>query len=554
MYPSGLVSFINSSEREFYELLKDSPATRDWTVFYSHRLVSAKYLNEIDFLILIPNLGVSLIELKANNPVRISPDTFSYSYMGKITEKENPFRKIKNLISQFKTVLKLPGEELDKIFVSHILIFPEYKNFFDRKICFSSNSDNYINAFTEKKDIPARIEELHKKQSETTNRKDSNPDKNESIEILAKIEKILKGEFDIDESVLARQFEQEKEVVSRKSLLSRWLMIEGLQKAVLCGPAGSGKTFCCIQQLIKKANEGLKCAYFCQSSLAAVKLSRDFSKTENIEIFDLRSYLIRKLKKAANDQSPVQELIKELLKVSPRPQYDFIAADDAEFYLSAQFLSFADKILKNGLKDGFFWAAADEDFIIKDKRDSFNDALASFNLKGLKIKMGANHRHSQKISSMLSSFAGKTLYEDSEVSSLSSVQAFPYSQSQEAYLDLLLEPLLQKFKPSEIALISVKDLKNSLAFRLKEENRGWGKRMAALSSPQEGFLRYGDINSFCGLETKVAVITDIDQDFLSNPDAGLILYKAASKGLFKIIFLVEEKAKELFSAYTRGEL
>ncbi|MEW5950403.1 MAG: hypothetical protein GX447_00715 [Elusimicrobia bacterium] len=553
MYPSGPVSFINSSEREFYNLLKDHSGTSDWVVFYSHRMVSARYLNEIDFLILIPELGVSLIELKANNPIRISPDTFVYDYKGKITEKENPFRKIKNLISQFKTILKLPGEELEKIFVSHILIFPEYKNFFDKKICFSSNTDNYINGLTDKKEIPDLIKELHKKQNENISRKDSVIDKKEISEILFKIEKILKSEFEIEENVLAAQFESEK-TNSKKGLLSRWLMIENMKKAVLSGPAGSGKTFCCVQEMIKRSGEDFRIAYFCHSPLAETKLSREFSKVSNVEIFDLRSYLIKKLKKPANDTSRAEDLLKEINKNPPRPQYDFIAADDAEFYLSAHFLSFADKILKNGIKEGFLWIAADENYLTKEKAKIFNDALASFSLEGVKIKLNVNYRQGQTLSSLFSSFAGKNLYEDSEISISSKAEIRFYSQNQEIFLDLILENLTKTYKPSEIAFISVKQNEQSLAFRMKKENRGWGKKIASLSSPQDGFMRHGDIDSFCGLESKVAIITDIDEDFFKNDDAGLILYKAASKGLFKIIFLADEKVKDIFSGYMEGSV
>lgn len=554
MYPSGPVSFINSSEREFYNLFKDHPATTDWTVFYSHRMVSARYLNEIDFLLLIPDMGISLIELKANNPLRITQDTFTYNYMGKITEKENPFRKIKNLISQFKTILKMPGEGLEKIFVSHILIFPEYRSFFDKKICFSSNTDNYINALTERKDIPSQVISLHRKQNENILRKDEAPGRQQTNEMLLKIEKILRHEFEIDENTLARQFYSENAQNSKKNLLSRYLMIENLNRAVLAGPAGTGKTFSCVQQLIKKSKEGGRVAYFCHGPLSAIKISKDFSKVGNVEIYELKNYLARKLKKPVNDSTGIQDLIKEFLRTSPRPQYDFIAADDGEFYVSAHFLSLADKLLKNGLKDGSFWIAADEDFLEKEQAASFNDALASFNLKGVKVRLGVNYRNSPAISSLLSSFCAQNLYEKSEVSNLSLITPLFHQGYQESFLETHMDNLLMKYKPSEITFLSVRPAQDSLAGKLRKENRGWGKRMASLSSAQEGFFNYGDMDSFCGLESKVVIVTDIDSEFFADPKAGKRLYKIASRGVFKLVFLVDEKVRELFAAHFEGGL
>ncbi len=549
MYPSGNLNFINNSEKEFYTLLKEHPDTKEWTVFYSHRMVSTKYINEVDFLVLIKDLGISLIELKANNPISISPDTFKYNYMGRIEEKENPFRKIKNLVSQFKTVLKSQGKDLEKIFVSHIIIFPEYNGLFDRKICFSDSADNYITALTEKEKIPSQILNLHQRQSQSVRRMEAAKDVNEINGILTKVEEILKHEIDLDENALLIQFEKENKSNLIQSMLSRWFMIENLKKAILVGPAGSGKTFSCIQQMIKKRKEKKTIAYFCHGALLARKLSKEFREVDNVEIFELRDFLCKKLKKSPDEKIPIQGLIKDMINLNPRPKYDLIVADEGEFYLSNDFLSLSNKLLKGGLKDGFFWAAFDECILEREQISAIDKALDNFELSGLKIKLSVNYRNSFDMSSLFSSFCGDKLYEKSEVSNLSQITSIFYSDSQEASISATLEALLTKYRPSEITFLSPKHLEESFAGKLRRENRSWGKKMSQLSHPQEGFFNYGDPDSFSGMESRVVIITDLDEDFFSNPRAGKILYKMASSSLFKLVFLVHEKARDTFKQY-----
>lgn len=553
MYPSGNLNFINNSEREFYALLKEHPLTKDWIVFYSHRMVSARYINEVDFLILIKDLGISLIELKANNPISISPSTFIYNYMGRIEEKENPFRKIKNLVSQFKTVLRSQGENLEKIFVSHIIIFPQYDKLFDRRICLSDNTDNYITALTEKKDIPSQIINMHVRQSQNVRRNERPRDAREINEMLLKVENILRDEIELDEDILIKQFERENRPGLSQNLLSRWFMIEDLKKAILIGPAGTGKTFSCVQQIIKKSKEQCRIAYFCHGPLLARKLSREFKEVNSVEIFELRDFLCKKLNRPYDKEISIKELIKDMSRSNPRPRYDFILADEGEFYFSNSFLTLSDKLLKNGLKDGFFWTAFDECFLEREQLFEINKALDNFKLDGLKIKLSVNYRNSPDISSLISSFCGNNIYEKSEVCNLSQITTIFYGDSQEASISATLETLLTVYRPSEITFLSPKNVQESFAGKLREENRSWGRKMSQLSSPQEGFFNYGDLNSFSGMESKVVIITDLDEDFFSNPKAGKILYKISSRSLFKLIFLVHEESRDIFNHYLTRE-
>ena len=105
------VIFPNDTEREFYNLLKDSPKTKDWTVLYSYRKDRTRRRNykrvfgDIDFIALIPDVGVLVLEIKKSAPAKTEAHEFVYSYDGVERIFPNPFRKTYYQSKQIKDML-----------------------------------------------------------------------------------------------------------------------------------------------------------------------------------------------------------------------------------------------------------------------------------------------------------------------------------------------------------------------------------------------------------------------------------------------------------------
>src|SRR4051794_39502933 len=58
-------------EREVFQRLRDDPATQDWTVLHSFGLPrhQTQVEGEVDFVVLVPSLGVLCLEIKAHRSV-----------------------------------------------------------------------------------------------------------------------------------------------------------------------------------------------------------------------------------------------------------------------------------------------------------------------------------------------------------------------------------------------------------------------------------------------------------------------------------------------------
>src|SRR5271165_7559770 len=84
----------SAGERYVFNILRDSPVTVSWTVFHSLDLPThlTRIAGEIDFVILIPNLGILCLEVKGHN--RIARKGGSW-YFGNnpIPDPRGPFKQ-----------------------------------------------------------------------------------------------------------------------------------------------------------------------------------------------------------------------------------------------------------------------------------------------------------------------------------------------------------------------------------------------------------------------------------------------------------------------------
>ena len=109
MIPSCVPSESPASERRVFEKLKTAPGTDAWTVFHSLALSSAHtgQFGEIDFLALIPRLGMLCIEVKGGGvTVRNGVWTTTNAQGVTSTLKRSPFSQAKEGMWKLRQALK----------------------------------------------------------------------------------------------------------------------------------------------------------------------------------------------------------------------------------------------------------------------------------------------------------------------------------------------------------------------------------------------------------------------------------------------------------------
>jgi len=509
----GRITSINKSEIEFYNLLKNSEYTSGWKVFYS-RIIKSRYrTREIDFIVFIPDEGIVLVELKANNPVRISQDEFIYNYNGVEKTQENPFRKIKNITHQFKTTLNLSEEEKNKIFVSSLIVFPNLNFEFEDGIC--DDALNYLNSRVKYRDIPFFIlaNFKKKKEREDKNRIGANAPKEEINRIMDKIySRFIKTEEIKVESGNERLEELEEN--AKRHMLNFHLSFSGFRRLFVDAPSSGGKSFLALQQIInKRADPNFKVIYICRSKFQFENMKYSFQKTNNV---DIARY--------------------GFLSDIPKRRYDMAIMDD--FDLDGDALAKADEILEGGVKKGNIWILSDSE----NKKSCLKSFLFENNFEDCYARISLNFRNNIAISDFVNKISGKEIYHDNLFEYYSDIKFVHYSNSNfETRLEGIISELVNvdRFSAEDIKIITPKNINESLLSSLLSRKK-WSRELKPYSREWSGGICYSSIEDFMGLDSRVIILLDIDNT-LKSPQKEL--YKGATRARHRLVIMFKENAE-----------
>lgn len=501
MYPDvdivGSITSINKSERDFYFLIKNSPDTKNWTVFYSSVLKYKNKTSEVDFIVFIPDEGIVLIELKANNPVSVTPFEFKYNYNhGEITQ-ENPFRKIKNIIPEFKTMLNLTEEEKNKIFIHYMVIFINFNGEFDEDVCFSRS--NYINARIELKNIPSMIitKFNRKKNIESKNRIGVNASSDDINRIMDKIKSNLLNTRNLRIESSNINFEN-AEADSKSMLLNFYTMISNFKRLFIEGPAGSGKTFFALQYMLSH-NADYTISYICNSRMLYEKMRYSFQNVNRVDMATYNNLLTLKKEK-----------------------YDILILDEFENYKND--IMIFDDVVKNGINYGNVLIMYD----LEIKNLEIDSFLKKHNFDKFYVKLKSNFRNNVAICEFINNLYDRNIYDNFFLNYYSQINIIKFSNNDiDTVFGSTIEELVEKEKYfySDIKVITSKPFESSHAFSKILNRKKWIRD-----------LDFVTIDDFMGLDSKVVVfIVDDGSYYIEN-----ILYKGATRAKQRLVILLKD--------------
>ncbi|NLH39312.1 MAG: hypothetical protein GX445_04530 [Elusimicrobia bacterium] len=516
MYPDvaklGHITYINRSEMEFYKLLQQSPETKNWKVFYSSIIKSKYRSNEVDFIAFIPDEGIVLIELKANNPVRVSSTEFVYNYNGVERPQENPFRKMKNITHHFKTMLNLTEDEKSKIFVSSIVVFPNLNEKLDENVCFDSM--NYINAGISWDHIPEIISIYFKQKKNKEERIGSHTSKEEVNSIMDKIYKELVLSKDLKVESGAGDFNTVEKNV-KKHLLNYSSIFSNLNRIFIEGPSGTGKSFFALQHiLLKRADPKFKIAYICASKYYCDNMKYSFHKTNNVDI--------------ANYSSIDRDLKKQ--------RYDLLIMDDFESGVSLLNTARINDIVAGGIKSGNVWVLCD----IEKNYFDIDNFMKENNFDNFHIKLSVNFRNNIAIGDFINRIYERDIYTDFLMEYYSNITLRSYSADNfERVIEETITMLTndEGFKPQDIKVITPKHINDSVIIPVLSKKR-WARELKEYSRENFNAISYSNLNDFMGLESRVVILIDIDE---AVGDLARVLYQGSVRAKQRLVILASEK-------------
>jgi len=564
----------STGERMIFEIFKNTPCTKDWIVLHSLNLSqhTVRLYGEIDFLILIPNAGIFVMEVKGGD-VKCIDGVWHFTNRFKVTNTSNvgPFNQARDAMFSLRSAIEREfgrGHRFTKILFGFLCAFPQIS--FDKHsveyeqwqilhkdsllIGIESFFKNFIEQFVSK----------HKTQKWFSER-NSLPSK-EDLLLLCDF---LRGDFERIRTAKERLHEFDNQV--KKYTEEQFRILDSIElndQSIIQGSAGTGKTIIAIESAIRAASEGKTVFLTCYNRLIGEWMeSQVVDWKDKITVSSLHSYLFELSKGFNYDQTQkikqdfyskyLPLLLKDFFEKGINSKFDKLIIDEGQDLISEEYLQLFDSMLKGGLVNGNWEMYGDFE------RQAIFAQLTKEEMIGLilrrsqptKFLLKINCRNTKQIgeeTSLISGFEKPPFllenlegipleyifYKDkSEQNTLLVRQLKKLSESKLPFSELIITSP-RKFENSSISLIN--------DFKIVEIKNG------NLPATIQDFVSFSTIQSYKGMESNYMIMTDIED--LTSDIAKSILYVGMSRARYGLILMISEASRNDYKEILRRKL
>ncbi len=552
-------------EIEFFTRISLEENISDWTILHSLNIApthhQTRIMGEIDFLVIIPKLGMIAIEIKAHREIRIEDGIW---FLGRSDQSgsRNPFVQLKDTMFSLQKYISNNNVLLKEIPIFPLVIFTHCEVTLESvevdRTSYASSKEFRSGQLSEllKKKISLAREELLKKNSAQWLR--YNPDRPDEKDISNLI-KLLRPNLELSHQVANHSETIEKELL--KFTAEQFDALDSLADhscVLFSGPAGTGKTFIAIESAIRAAKEGSKVLFICMNKLLSEHLKKQLNGYANITVSTLHALLKSYDPKTSpsiedqynywNNELP-QLAYSNIINKSEDGSYDLLIIDEAQDIIGNNlWLDCLDLLLDKGLTYGKWHIFGDfvyQSIYSKNVSESeLIDNLRKRNPSFINYKLYKNCRNTESSSrrslNLLAMDSPYKSYLRSQSSILDS-QYYMYSNDSEQLkkLNEILKTCLKEgFNYSDIVILSKVAESKSLAHKNKELLN------AKVYTLDPDGLSYTSIHKFKGLEAPVIILIDFDE--IESEEAQKMMFTGATRATDSVHFLFHKKIEKTF--------
>lgn len=548
----------STGERMIFEMLKKDSFTDEWIVLHSLNLSqhTKRLYGEIDFLLLIPNAGIFVMEVKGGD-VKCKDGIWEFTDRhGNVNRNKSPFVQARDAMFSLKEEIKKEfgaNHKFNRIQFGFFVAFPqvtfdkhsvEYQQWqiFD-KANYTSNHETFF------KNLIYQFTEKHKTQfwfspiESLPNRQD-----------LEELCHFLRGDFDRVRSPKERLTEFNTQVKTYTE--EQFGILESIElndRSLIQGSAGTGKTMIALESAIRAASEGKRVFLTCFNRIIGEWMQKQLEGWDRITVSSLHSYLIELTKgydydKTQENQSDfyskyLPNLLKEFFKIGVQGKFDKLIIDEGQDLIRPEYLELFDSMLTGGLTSGRWEIYGDFERQAIYAQHSKSEMLDLLNARGHHSRhlLRINCRNTKEIGEETSLISGfeKTPF---LLEYLEGLPVSYYFYKNEANQKQILLDHLKKVADAglpfdEMVILSPKKFENScvkviLDFPIKEI------KTASEVSAIQSYFGFATIQSYKGMESNYVLISDIED--LSSEVAKSLLYVGMSRARYGLTLLISE--------------
>lgn len=556
----------SEGEREVFRRLRDDPATSDWTVLHSLGLAEhdERVAGEIDFVALIPGKGVLCLEVKGCSAAHLRRDDRGLWYFGPGDpgDPRGPFRQAAEGMHALRRQL-LPGHpELANIQFSSGVIFP-YAPFREHSVEWHDWEviDSHLLRSAPISRLLARLMDAARGHLLAAPHHPRLDAASPTLDQCRAIRDLLRGQFEVppDPRARAEHLERELQHYTHEQFVALDAM-EANPRAIFVGPAGVGKTLLAIEAARRASLDGRHVLLVCFNSLLGAWLERETVDLPRVRTSTLHrqmlavSGLSRAPEDAATDfwQTELPDRACErLLEIRGDTDSEFLfdelVVDETQDLLRDSYLDFLDLSLRGGLAAGHWRFFSDfENQAIYEAAtlslDQFRERRAGYApLYALRV----NCRNTPLVAEWVHLLAGLTPGYQRVLRPNDGVQPrlLFYNTELEQQARLVQELVALErlgFRGQDIVILSPRADHAAAAAMVR--GSPWQERLRPIARATGGYLRYGTIQAFKGLEAPAVVVTDIET--IDTPRDRALLYVATTRPLQRLVIIARARVRD----------
>ena len=553
----------STGEKILFEIFKNNPFTKDWIVLHSLNLSqhAVRLYGEIDFLILIPEGGIYVMEVKGGD-VKCVDGVWHYKNKFNVINTSNvgPFNQARDAMFSLRSAIEKEfgkGHRFTKILLGFLCAFPH--------ISFDKHSVEYepwqildkdsIQIGTENffKNLVREFIQKYKGQRWFSD-KESLPEAKD-LNLLCDF---LRGDFERVRTVRERLTEFDKEV--KKYTEEQYRILDSIQlndRSLTQGSAGTGKTMIAIESAVRAASEGKTVFLTCYNRLIGEWMQKQVEEwKDKITVSSLHSFLFEQSRGFDYDKSQYNKqdfyskylplLLKDIYQKGISKKFDKLIIDEGQDLIREEYLTLFDAMLEGGLQNGNWEIYGDFEkqaiYAQLSKEEMFDLLKGSGQHSNFLLKI--NCRNTKQIgeeTSLISGFEKPPFL-------LEHLEGIPVEYifyTDKAHQKTLLAEQLQKLSANriplnELIILSPRKFEISCSKSVQDFPIREIKNNSEVSSVQR-FFGFATVQAYKGMESNYVLITDIED--LSGEIAKSLLYIGMSRARYGLILFIAEAVR-----------
>ncbi len=547
---------------EVFRRLRDDPRTRDWIVLHSLDIVThvQSIAGEADFVIIVPGKGVLCVEVKGAGHVRRDGGLWFYGN-DPMPDSRGPFKQASQAMHSLRSRLVDRRPDLSHILFWSAVIFPYVE--------FNITSEEWhqwqvVSSPSFRREpigtlITNTLDHARKFVSGRQTASWFHPNSGEPYAEQCKvIADVMRPDFEVFENPLSREtaLQQELKQYTTEQLEALDAM-EGNNRVIFTGPAGTGKTLLAIEAARRGFAGGRYVLFICYNRYLGQWLQQQTSPWKpSVIAMTLHKHMLNVAgvktppPDAGRDfwtkQLPHLSLTRLEESATQTEAFDELVIDEAQDILFEPYLDFLDALLKGGLSSGRWRLFGDmeKQAIYGTDISSPEEILAQRCGTAPIYSLRVNCRNTPRVAELAHLLGGlappyrKILRPDDGINP--EIQFYRNRSQAREILEKSLEQLrADGFSEDSIVILSQRSDDSSLAVSL--ESGKWGGVLRPYGSANSKHIRYASVHAFKGLEAPAIILTDIET--IHSQLAISLFYISVTRALQRIIVLASATVK-----------